>query len=95
MKIATVIPLQLCTISGFPGDSSFPVAVDFWRFLFRVQYKPFFEFSLILFRCLLLRVLRCLLFYIVQFQDSPAIPLFRIAIVKGFLAIPLLISIKI
>ena len=91
IKIATVIPLQPSPISGFRGDSSFPIAIDFWRFLFSVQYKPFIECSLILFRCLLLRVL----FYIVQFQDSPAIPLFRIAIVKGFLAIPLLISIKI
>ena len=72
MKIATVIPLQLCSISGFRCDSSFPIALDFWRFLFWVQYKPFFECSLILFRWLLLRVL----FYIVQFQDSPAIPVF-------------------
>ena len=77
MKIATVIPLLLCTFSGFRGDSSFPIALDFWRFLFWVQYKTFFECSLILFRCLLLRVL----FYIVQFLDSPTIPLFRIAII--------------
>ena len=54
MKIATVIPLQLCSIYGFRGDSSFPIALDFWRFLLLVQYKPFFECSLILFRCLLL-----------------------------------------
>ena len=62
--------------SGFRGNSSFPIGLDFWRFLFWVKYKTFFECSLILFRCLLPRVL----FYIVQFLDSPTIPLFRIAI---------------
>ena len=72
MKIATVILLQLCSISGFRCDSSFPIALDFWRFIFWVQYKTFFQFSIYLFSCLLQRVF----FYIVRFLDSPAIPLF-------------------
>ena len=49
--------------------------------------RIFYNFSL--------EVCYAVIFYILQFQDSQAIPLFRIAIVKGFLAIPLLISIKI
>ena len=77
MKFATVIPIQLCPISGFRGDYSFAIPLDIWRFLFWVQYKTFFECCLVLFRCLLLRVL----FYFVQFLDSLAIPLFCIAIV--------------
>ena len=89
-RIATVIALQLYTISEFHGHSTFAIARDFCRFLFCLQYKTFFQCSIFLFRCLLLRVV----FYILLFLDSTAIPLFPIAIVYGFLAIPLSIAIK-
>ena len=81
MKIATMIALQHCTISGFRVDCSFHVAFDFCRFLLWVQYKSFYECCLILFRCLLLRVL----FYIGQFQDSPAIIFFALQLFRDFL----------
>ena len=77
MKIASVIALQLCPLSWLRSVSSFPIALDFWRLLFWVLYKTFFQCSIFLFRCLLLRVL----FYIELFLESPGIPLFRLSIV--------------
>ena len=39
LKIATVIPLQLCTVSGFRSDSSFPIALDFGDSSFEFKTK--------------------------------------------------------